>query len=751
MSKSTQLSVTTVLAVFLLPGLCFGGVITVDAGATGNNDGSSWPDAYRQLQSGLAVASSGDEIRVAQGLYKPAGVFGDRAATFQLLNGVTVQGGYAGLSAPDPNIRDIDVYETILSGDLNGDDDANIADSNSENSYNVVTGSGTDVSAVLDGFTITQGCANGNDRSDFKVRGGGMYNVSGSPTVKSCKFIENYASKMGGGMFNFKGSSPTITNCTFVRNRSEKGGGMRNYLNCNPIITDCDFIENSASSEGGGLYNRKNSNAVITNCKFIGNTAPSGGGMDNYVGKATSTGEPVIINCLFINNEATLGGGMRNSDPNSIVINCTFSNNTGSGMANIKGSVPIISNCIFWDNTGGSFEGPDNPTVTYSNVQGGYSGIGNINADPRFVQLGYQDTSGDWVGGDFHLLPDSPCIDSGDPAFVYHPDETDFDGQPRVINGRIDMGVYEFINAVDNNSPTPDPMTWQTMPYATGSASIAMAAATASDVSGVEYYFLCTSGGGYDSGWQDSAVYEAAGLQPNTQYTFSVQARDKSVNQNVTAWSTDESATTDAPDNDPPTPDPMTWETAPYATGSASIAMVAVTASDASGVEYYFVCTCGGGYDSGWQDSTMYEDTGLDPNTQYCYQVKARDKSANSNETAYSMAKSATTDVGCTVNTTYVESIVCGTFRGSHGNKYGKVTVTIYNNCGEPVSGAEVAGTFTGDYSEQLTEMTNSNGVAVITTSTQVKKPLYIFCVDNVTHESLTYNPNDNIETCKSN
>jgi hypothetical protein len=211
------------------------------------------------------------------------------------------------------------------------------------------------------------------------------------------------------------------------------------------------------------------------------------------------------------------------------------------------------------------------------------------------------------------------------------------------------------------------------------------------------------------------------------------------------------SAEVDTPDTTPPDPNPMTWATAPYATGSTSIAMVATTASDTSGVEYYFACTFGGGSDSGWQNSTMYEDTGLNPNTLYTYQVKARDKSANRNETIYSTAESATTDPGCTASTTHVESIVCETLRGSKGNKYGLATVTVYNNCGEPVSGAEVTGTFTGDYNEQLTGITNSNGVAIITTSTQTKKPLYEFCVDNVTHETLTYNPSNNIETCKSN
>jgi hypothetical protein len=174
-----------------------------------------------------------------------------------------------------------------------------------------------------------------------------------------------------------------------------------------------------------------------------------------------------------------------------------------------------------------------------------------------------------------------------------------------------------------------------------------MVATTATDVSGVEYYFDCTSGGGNDSGWQDSTTYTDTGLSGGTQYCYAVMARDKSPNQNATAWSTTECATTDVPppDTTPPTPDPMTWATAPYSTGTTSIAMVATTATDVSGVEYYFDCTSGGGSDSGWQDSTSYTDTGLSPDTQYCYVVQARDKSPNQNATAWSSpAACATTD-----------------------------------------------------------------------------------------------------------
>jgi hypothetical protein len=200
----------------------------------------------------------------------------------------------------------------------------------------------------------------------------------------------------------------------------------------------------------------------------------------------------------------------------------------------------------------------------------------------------------------------------------------------------------------DVTPPTPDPMTWATVPYVISSTAITMTATTASDEGGVEYYFDETSGnpGGSDSGWQSAPAYTDTGLSANTQYTYQVKARDKSPNQNETAYSTAESATTLPEDLTAPTPDPMTWATVPYATGSSSITMVATTATDESGVEYYFDETSGnlGGSDSGWQDNPTYQDIGLDPNTSYTYQVKARDKSPNQNETGWSTAETATTD-----------------------------------------------------------------------------------------------------------
>ncbi len=209
---------------------------------------------------------------------------------------------------------------------------------------------------------------------------------------------------------------------------------------------------------------------------------------------------------------------------------------------------------------------------------------------------------------------------------------------------------YSLQNAeLDNTPPNPDPMIWEIAPYATGDDSVSMTAIIGSDISGVQYYFDEISGnpGGSDSGWQNSPVYTNAGLSPDTQYTYLVKARDKSPNHNETGFSMPLSATTNTADTTPPSPNPMTWDTVPYATGYTSIAMIADTASDISGVEYYFIETSGnpGGSDSGWQNERYYEDTGLQSNTTYTYQVQARDKSTAQNITAWSTpAVSATTE-----------------------------------------------------------------------------------------------------------
>jgi hypothetical protein len=413
-------------------------IIYVYDDADGANNGSSWEDAYNYLQDALAVAYYGDEIRVAQGIYKPdqgAGLTpGDREATFQLINGVTIKGGYAGAGEPDPNARDYELHETILSGDLAGNDrdvsnPQDLLDDScrAENSYQVVTGSGTDPNTVLDGFTITGGNANWDPRSPYYLwkRGGGMFCHQASPTVTNCTFFANTAS-WGGGMC-IGGGSPTLANCTFRANAADHHAG---------------------ALEVAGSY------IPIINCTFIGNFAAwSGGAVWNF------DAAPPYINCVFSGNIAgDDGGAIWNVDSGGYrFINCTFTNNTAGRQAGAIDSDewPILTNCIFWGNRDNSgmgesahvhaYYGP--PAINYCCVQGwtgGLGGTGNIDEDPCFLSPGYWDSNGVWEDGDYHLLPDSPCIDAGDPDYVSGPNETDLDGRPRIIGGRIDMGAYEY-------------------------------------------------------------------------------------------------------------------------------------------------------------------------------------------------------------------------------------------------------------------------------------------------------------------
>ena len=160
----------------------------------------------------------------------------------------------------------------------------------------------------------------------------------------------------------------------------------------------------------------------------------------------------------------------------------------------------------------------------------------------------------------------------------------------------------------DLTPPTPDPMTWAAVPAAAGPTSITMTATTASDPSGVEYYFQCTAGGGHDSGWQSGAAYTDTGLSEATQYTYQVKARDKAPTR--TRPHTRRLCRPPRRTCTPPTPNPMTWAAVPAAAGPTSISMTATTATDPSGVEYYFHCTAGGGHDSGWQSGAAYRTPG---------------------------------------------------------------------------------------------------------------------------------------------
>ncbi|UCG58894.1 MAG: PASTA domain-containing protein, partial [Phycisphaerales bacterium] len=432
-------------------------IVYVDRGAKGANDGTSWADAYVHLQDALVAATGSTDIRVAQGTYLPdkggGHTLGDRTASFQLKQRVSLLGGYAGYGELDPDARSTSRYETTLSGDIGALGD------NSDNSYHVVNGSGCDGTADLDGFTITGGNADGSWPNNS---GGGMYISDGSPTVTDCTFSSN-SGRFGGGMCN-DDSNPTVTDCTFSGNSASSGGGMYNF-ECNPTLTNSTFSDNSAEHHGGGMYNEGGS-PKGTNCTFNDNTAEEcGGGMYNHW-----EGNPTLTDCTFSGNSALDdGGGMYNKDSSPTLTNCAFSSNDafrGGGMHNNGGS-PTVANCTFSGNSalddgGGTYNESSSPTVTDcaftdNSAPDDGGGMYNESSSPTVTDCAFTDNSATYGGG-MYIYDGSPtvtnCTFSGNSA-GYGGGMRNWLGNPRLTDCTFSDNTATHGGGMHNTSSHP--------------------------------------------------------------------------------------------------------------------------------------------------------------------------------------------------------------------------------------------------------------------------------------------------------
>ena len=253
--------------------------------------------------------------------------------------------------------------------------------------------------AVVDGLTIRNGLASvgGTEGSN---RGGGVYCRDASPTFRRCIVTNN---SVGPTIFNQFG-----------------GGGF--YLERSAALLDrCEIVDNSTANPGGAIYCFQNSHADIRGCLIARNEAFSGGGI------ALFASAPVIRHCTIVDNRAGAVGG---------AVHCNQAE-------------PAIRDSILWRNTAAGVADQilcTNPTVSYTDIQGGWPGTENLDADPRFADVSV---------GDYHLTLESPCINAGDPLFVL-PGALDIDGEPRISGGRVDMGADEAIDTDCNDNGVLD-------------------------------------------------------------------------------------------------------------------------------------------------------------------------------------------------------------------------------------------------------------------------------------------------------
>ncbi|MEE9212233.1 MAG: right-handed parallel beta-helix repeat-containing protein [Phycisphaeraceae bacterium] len=464
------------------------GRVYVNAAASGLDTGISWPDAFVELRDAFGAAAGNPgvgEMWVAAGTYKAAGPGGERSATFRLRDGLVVLGGFAGEEASAQH-RDPATHETVLTGDLDGDDPpfsdccfsndtpgcdnagctAAVCDQDpfccqvswdvlcalqagaacpevcwlrSDNSFHVVTTSGTDRSAVLDGFTIADGYADENLNGN--KRGAGVLNVAGSPALVRCTLKHNIAN-FGGGMYSFTNSEPLLVNCRFTSNVGDAGGGMAaGYFggaiaNSHPVLVNCSFILNYSSGaalgspalgNGGGMW--AHGAATLVNCTFYGNHGISTGGLWN---ESTPGANPALDNCIFWANLA--GGAMDQS----------------AQLDSFVSSVAVNHSCI-------------------QGWTGSLGGTGNIGADPQLLDPSGPDSILGTADDNLRLSSGSPCIDAADNTAVpadspdldgdgdtEEPIPSDLDNTPRFVDDPqttdtgfgeppiVDMGVYEF-------------------------------------------------------------------------------------------------------------------------------------------------------------------------------------------------------------------------------------------------------------------------------------------------------------------
>ncbi len=399
------------------------GIVYVKKGSAGK--GSSWANAVGELADVLKVAKTIKSIKqiwVAAGIYHPLyssadnnfGSDAGRDNAFLLVKDVKIYGGFEGVETAITQRDMINwPHKSILSGDIGAVGD------HTDNVRHVVLSSGDVGTAELNGFTVTDGRADGistttvNSNTIFPWNGAGIHAVYSSPTLRNLTISSNRAAKDGGGIANDESSSPLLTNVTISGNTAYFGGGISNHSASSPILSNT-VVSGNSGGDGGGIYNSASS-SIFTNVTISGNLASSSGG----------------------------------------------------GIFNEASSLPEIYNSIIWGNNSGVFNNDSNSKPKFYNsiIQGsggssnwnltvGTNGGNNLDADPKFLAAPAP-TAAPFISGDYNLHVTSPAINRGGNSYYTGlSNTTDLAGYLRAYNyangGVVDMGAYEYTPVVPN-------------------------------------------------------------------------------------------------------------------------------------------------------------------------------------------------------------------------------------------------------------------------------------------------------------
>ena len=501
----------------------------------------SVPQNFNTIQNAIDEANNGDWVIVADGIYTGDGNrdidFRGKAITVRSQNGP----------------------ETCII-------DCNGTPAEYHRAFNFITYETN--ASVLDGFTIINGY-------------GGAIHIISTPAIKNCVFHKNTSLSAGGAIstepYSFTGWPPTpitVERCSFTENSAKTKGGAI-YSRISLKLTNCNFTGNvvdiRSPTFGGGIalenYSSNSCSALIEGCNFTGNSARIGGAINVT---SSIVGNISIINSIFIGNTADMVGALNiatekfnTNMSNSIIAgnrantrggiglygssqitNCTIVGNSTISSNPLSGPVlgnpAVVRNCIIADYGPLTINGNPNANITFSNVLGGFPGVGNIDIDSGFAKPGYwadpnnpsiilepNDANAVWVNGDYRLRIDSMCIDAGDPNYVSGTTETDLDGNPRVVDGDrydsavVDMGAYEYQNTAPVADAGPNQVVYARI---NGIAEVTLDASNSYDADGDALTYLWK--------WSiDGNDYETNGVNPTIelpigQYTIELVVND---------------------------------------------------------------------------------------------------------------------------------------------------------------------------------------------------------------------------------